>query len=209
MQQTQLSTAKLSTAKLSTVKLTSEQQAQQAITENPVASVAHIAAEQYFETPPPAAIKASDTEAQLVIPATSKNVEFSLVPEAGVSDDLFARFQSAIEHTGQTQDRMDVDEENPDNKRLGADQASNKIALAATLRALHEMPDWVQKGVPSLQFDQHIYASDGQGWVRVNGQDTFEGDPIATNLVLSEILPQHSVLTYRGESFTLPALVTW
>ena len=71
------------------------------------------------------------------------------------------------------------------------------------------MPTWVQDGVPSLEFEMHIYASDGQGWVRVNGRDRYEGDYIARELLLNEILPQKVVLSFRGEKFTMDALSSW
>ena len=71
------------------------------------------------------------------------------------------------------------------------------------------MPSWVQNGVPSLKFEQHIYASDGQGWVNVNGRDRYEGDLVAENLTIDKILPQHIIFTYRGETFSLPALTNW
>ena len=68
------------------------------------------------------------------------------------------------------------------------------------------MPEWVQKGVPSLRFEQHIYASDDQGWVNVNGRDRYQGDMISQELQLKEILPQQVILKYRGEVFSLPSL---
>jgi len=67
----------------------------------------------------------------------------------------------------------------------------------------------VLKGIPSLDFKQHIYASDGEGWVNVNGRDRYEGDVIADGLILDKILPQQVILTYRGEKFSLPALTNW
>ena len=71
------------------------------------------------------------------------------------------------------------------------------------------MPAWVQNGVPNLRFEQHIYASNGEGWVNVNGRDRYQGDMIAAELQLSEILPQKIILLYRGEKFSLPALTNW
>ena len=71
------------------------------------------------------------------------------------------------------------------------------------------MPAWVQEGLPRLSFEQHIYASDGEGWVKVNGRDRYEGDSIANGVIIDEILPQQVILTYRGEKFSLPALTNW
>ena len=52
-------------------------------------------------------------------------------------------------------------------------------------------------------------ASDGQGWVNVNGRDRYEGDIVADGLSIDKILPQQVILTYRGEKFSLPALTNW
>jgi len=60
-----------------------------------------------------------------------------------------------------------------------------------------------------LQFELHIFASDGEGWIRVNGEDKYQGDRIAEDLILTQILPQQVILNYRGESFSLPALSNW
>jgi general secretion pathway protein A len=77
------------------------------------------------------------------------------------------------------------------------------------IKALTQMPAWVQNGVPKLSFEQHIYASNGEGWVNVNGRDRYQGDMITPELQLSKILPQQIILTYRGEKFSLPALTNW
>jgi general secretion pathway protein A len=43
----------------------------------------------------------------------------------------------------------------------------------------------------------------------VNGRDRYEGDYIGRELLLSEILPQQVVLSFRGEKFTMAALSSW
>ena len=112
--------------------------------------------------------------------------------EEGVSDALLASFQSAIEETKQSDNTVE---------KVKVD---NSDVLPLT-----QMPAWVQDGVPSLAFEMHIYASDGQGWIRVNGRDRYEGDYIARELLLNEILPQKVVLSFRGEKFTMDALTSW
>ncbi len=103
-----------------------------------------------------------------------------------------ASFQSAIEQTKQSDE-----------------QQTNVTADNSELIPLSQMPTWVQNGVPSLAFEMHIYASDGQGWVRVNGRDRYEGDYIARELLLNEIRPQQVILSFRGEKFTMAALSSW
>ena len=113
----------------------------------------------------------------------------------GVSDELLARFQSAIDETEQ-ESNLD-DGKKPDE------------VLEIDVPALSDMPTWLQNDLPSLSFDQHIYTSDGESWVKVNGRDRYEGDTISENLVLNHIYSQRVILTFKGEQFSLPALSTW
>jgi type II secretory pathway predicted ATPase ExeA len=113
----------------------------------------------------------------------------------GVSDDLLARFQAAIDETK--------------DKPLPPQQDEAMNSVDGEIKALTQMPAWVQNGVPKLRFEQHIYASNGEGWVNVNGRDRYQGDMITAELQLSKILPQQIILTYRGEKFSLPALTNW
>jgi len=113
----------------------------------------------------------------------------------GVSDDLLARFQAAVDDTESLSTRELEDEPSQ--------------ALNGEIKSLTQMPTWVQEGVPSLRFEQHIYASDGEGWVNVNGRDRYEGDSLAKGVVIDKILPQQVILIYRGEKFSLPALTNW
>lgn len=122
-----------------------------------------------------------------------QKTDFEVKATGDVSDDLLARFQSAIEETKPNQAASFTSTENETSE----------------VQAISQMPAWVQDGIPALQFEMHIYASDGQGWVRVNGRDRYEGDYIARELLLSEIRPQHVVLSFRGEKFTMAALSSW
>jgi type II secretory pathway predicted ATPase ExeA/outer membrane biosynthesis protein TonB len=113
----------------------------------------------------------------------------------GVSEDLLARFQAAIDDTKKTSPKTRKPEPIP--------------TADSGVKSLTQMPAWVQEGIPSLRFEQHIYASDGEGWVNVNGRDRYEGDSIANGVYIEKILPQQVILTYRGEKFSLPALTNW
>ncbi len=117
----------------------------------------------------------------------SKSIEMTAVD--GVSTQLLDRFQSAVaDESGYTE------------------QGSvNKQAIIP----LKDMPEWLQKSIPKLDFDMHIYASDGEGWVRINSMDYYEGDNVMRTMVLEKILPQKVVLSYQGEHFSLPALASW
>ncbi|WP_114327483.1 AAA family ATPase [Candidatus Colwellia aromaticivorans] len=113
----------------------------------------------------------------------------------GVSDDLLARFQMAMDETK--------------DQPVLSQKAEVTNSVASEVQSLTQMPAWVQNGVPSLHVEQHIYASNGQGWVNVNGRDRYQGDMITAELQLTEILPQQIILKYRGEVFSLPALTNW
>lgn len=127
---------------------------------------------------------------KLAIKTASDN--FVVEATDGVSDELLASFQAAIEQTKQD-----------DEQQLNTSVASGELL------SLTQMPAWVQDGVPSIAFEMHIFASDGQGWVRVNGRDRYEGDYIARELLLNEIRPQQVILSFRGEKFTMAALSSW
>ena len=123
---------------------------------------------------------------------TKGDENYQIEAVEGVSDDLLARFQAAI-----------------DDQSIQSPKVEVSDSVDGEIKPLTQMPAWVQKGVPNLRFEQHIYASNGEGWVNVNGRDRYQGDMITPELQLSEILPQKVTLLYRGEKFSLPALTNW
>ncbi|WP_426369717.1 AAA family ATPase [Pseudocolwellia sp. HL-MZ7] len=126
-----------------------------------------------------------------------KNKALELTQVEGVSDELLEQFKKALAND---------DTENDRYSEYANDDAENR---SRQIDSIDKMPLWVQNGIPSLQFEQHIYASDGKGWVKVNGRDRYEGDTISRQLTLVEILPQKVVLNFRGEKFTMRALSSW
>jgi type II secretory pathway predicted ATPase ExeA len=130
------------------------------------------------------------------IPSSTKAQEdYQVEAVAGVSDDLLARFQAAMDETkGQS---------------IEIEQAEVSQSEGNSIKPLTQMSAKIQDGVPNLRFEQHIYASNGEGWVNVNGRDRYEGDMITPELQLSEILPQKVILLFQGEKFSLPALTNW
>ncbi|TWX54090.1 AAA family ATPase [Colwellia hornerae] len=128
--------------------------------------------------------------------ATSKVKEkLSVKAVDGVSDDLLALFQSAIDDT----------EQDPQFKN----SANQVVTPEVNAPALSDMPAWVQSDLPSLSFEQHIYTSEGESWVKVNGRDRYQGDTISEELVLNYIYAQKVILTFKGQQFSLPALSSW
>ncbi|PCI63013.1 MAG: general secretion pathway protein GspA [Gammaproteobacteria bacterium] len=110
----------------------------------------------------------------------------------GVSNDLLKTFQQAIDETPS---------ESTENEQITINYNN--------IKPLSDMPVWLQKELPNLKFEMHMYASDGQGWVRVNGKDIYEGGKIAKNLSLEKILPQQVILNFQGEEFSMSALSSW
>jgi hypothetical protein len=130
---------------------------------------------------------------QQAVPA--KDIELTQVE--GVSEELLEQFKKALNNESNT---------NANNEYTDTFEYSGKTQ---EIESIDKMPLWIQDGIPQLQFEQHIYSSDGQGWVKVNGRDRYEGDTIARELILVEILPQKVVLNFRGEKFTMSALSSW
>ncbi|MDG1752363.1 MAG: AAA family ATPase [Thalassotalea sp.] len=143
---------------------------------------------------------------------------FDIVAEEGVSDDILTRFKEAINETKPNQNvSNEIGETNIDEAttRNGFDDtlvnnSDEEITEnSQQYRAVHQMPVHIQDSLPTLQFEMHIYATEGEGWVRVNGQDRREGEQIAQGVVLTKIFPQQVLLSYQQEQFTMPALSSW
>ena len=128
--------------------------------------------------------------------AQEKNT-FTVTQDEGVSDELLARFQSAIKETDEGLSKENLLSEEPTSD------------LFAEIKPLHEMPESLKSALPDIEFQMHIFASDGKGWVRVNGADKYQGDEIDGGVVIDEILPQSVVLSFQGETFTMAALSSW
>ena len=211
------------------------------------AKQANNAAIEYKVEPAPSVAKSTsqlntsqrNTDKTIIVSAEKKSLannnyeDYQVKKVAGVSNDLLARFQAALDETN--------DESKADNlaEQIASSQSSNSHSVSyqpvnfpsvndsslikgnifdslynsnnsmAAIRPLAQMPQQIQNSIPSLDFEQHIYASDGQGWVKVNGRDRYEGDYIGDNLVVEKILPQKVILSFQGETFSLPALTNW
>jgi len=142
---------------------------------------------------------------------TNLQQNYQVTEMEGVSDDLLARFQAAIE---ETQDDTANDWQQGDSQLANSHASSASSQLIDSneqshIRSLTQMSQQLQNAIPALSFEQHIYASDGQSWINVNGRDRYEGDYIGDNLIVEKILPQQVILSFNGEKFSLPALTNW
>lgn len=139
--------------------------------------------------------------------------KIKIKPAEGVSQELLSLFKTAVEET----ERLSQEEQNTvvDNELIQEDSSYNdqentqNDTQKDVIKPLIDMPLWLQNSVPKLSFEMHIYASDGQGWIRVNGRERYEGDFITDGLKIVTIEPQDVVLSYQGEVFSLPSLSTW
>lgn len=115
-------------------------------------------------------------------------------PTEGLSPELLKRFEEAV---------AELDSE-PD-----ADYTPEPTN-APNVPMVHELPAWVLTELPSMAFSAHMYASNvNERWIRVNGRRVEEGQDIEAGLTLLSIEPQHVVLTYKGQTFSMAALTDW
>lgn len=123
--------------------------------------------------------------------------EFKVEAQDGVSDELLTLFQTAIEETERLKEE-DLSEPKVENS-----------AGQSNIRPLTDMPNWVQNGVPKLDFQMHLYESNNSGSVKVNGEEKFAGELITRDVVLIAIERQRVILSYQGQEFSLPSLSSW
>mgnify|MGYP000123787287 CR=1 FL=1 len=119
-------------------------------------------------------------------PLPEASAEFKVAPTEGVSDELLTLFQTAIEET----ERLQASDE----------QSDNNPPTSTNVKPLMDMPQWVQDGVPSLDFQMHLYESDGRGSVKVNGERKKVGDFIANTVEIIAIERQHVRRASIGKS---------
>ena len=84
------------------------------------------------------------------------------------------------------------------------------VSAEPTVPKVHELPAWILTELPSMAFSAHMYASDpNERWIRVNGQRLVEGQYLNDDLRLVQIDPQHVILAYKGQEFSMAALTDW
>jgi hypothetical protein len=133
-----------------------------------------------------------------------------------VSDDLLARFKAAIEETERenqpnenNQEKFSSAYKEEVNKGTGNYLFNSTLNNPRKIKPLTQKSAQLQNALPNLNFEQHVYTSDGQSWVTVNGRDRYQGDYISDQLRVDDILPQQVILSFKGEKFSLPALTNW
>ena len=119
-----------------------------------------------------------------------------LKPEASprISSDLLKRFEKAITE-------LDKEPEQPFEATQTKSEDTPRI---------DQLPAWVLTQLPPMVFTTHMYASSAQDrWVKVNNRTLHEGDMIAQKVRIEHIEPQHVILNYQGQTFSMSALSEW
>lgn len=109
-----------------------------------------------------------------------------------------------------------VPQELKDKFQFAVDSVSNEPQTAkineyaAPARDISSLDDVIQRQIPPLRFQAHVYATDPkQRWVKVNGKDLQEGQWITSDIQLKEITPQYVLLQTGRQLFSMQALSEW
>lgn len=80
----------------------------------------------------------------------------------------------------------------------------------APARDISELAPQLQQQVPPMRFEAHVFASvPSRRWVKVNGRTLQQGQWLSTDIQVVEIHPNHVVLRYRQQEFSMAALSEW
>lgn len=86
--------------------------------------------------------------------------------------------------------------------------APTSIAQFANLPDLHDLPSQVLEKIPSLNYSEHNYNSNG-GSVKINGNIQHANEQLAGGVVIDKILEDGMILHVDNYSFKMRALNSW
>jgi general secretion pathway protein B len=116
-------------------------------------------------------------------------------PAPIISADLLKSFQKAM---AETEDLPVIE------------KPIERMSSSEDVPRVDQLPAWVMNRLPSMAFSAHMYASiESERWVRVNGTRMVEGDKIDGMIEIVHIEPQHVILNYSGQTFSMAALTDW
>jgi hypothetical protein len=75
--------------------------------------------------------------------------------------------------------------------------------------SIRTLPWTLQEQIPTLNYEQHVYMPDNQGYVVINGTKRKRGQKIEKELVLDGVLQDGIILRYQNQLFKMPALNSW
>ncbi|MFT4807021.1 MAG: general secretion pathway protein B [Paraglaciecola sp.] len=116
-------------------------------------------------------------------------------PAPLISADLLKSFQKAMAET----------EDLP-----AMEKPTERMPSSEDVPRVDQLPAWVMNRLPNMAFSAHMFASiESERWVRVNGIRMVEGDTIDGIIEIVRIEPQHVILNYSGQTFSMAALTDW
>lgn len=86
--------------------------------------------------------------------------------------------------------------------------APTSITQFANLPDLHDLPSQVLEKIPSLNYSEHNYNSNG-GSVKINGSVHHANDQLGAGLVIDKILEDGMILHIDNYAFKMRALNSW
>jgi general secretion pathway protein B len=145
--------------------------------------------------PKPQVVVTDNIESSPKLSDVVQNITPPADPEPQISADVLARFRKAI---------TEVED-------LPATSAPVEIISSSEdVPRIDQLPAWVMTRLPGMAFSAHMYASiESERWVRVNGTRMVEGDKIDGIIEIMRIEPQHVILNYSGQTFSMAALTDW
>ena len=115
-----------------------------------------------------------------------------------ISPDLLAKFNQAV---------RELDSQ---ARQTETQEPETTVTVHNDLQMIHQLPVRVLTRLPSMSFTAHMYASNARDrWVRVNGQQLYEGDWIGDQVQIVNIEAQRVVLNFENEIFGMAALTDW
>ncbi|WP_297481893.1 general secretion pathway protein GspB [uncultured Photobacterium sp.] len=129
---------------------------------------------------------------------------------SGLSPDIAAKLKSAIvATTGEHYQDSEVDRSKADRNAIKHHSKVTK-ASKSKVTPIGLLPATVQRKLPKMNFNQHIYSSTpAKRWVKVNGNERHQGDMIAPGVKLVKIESRDVILTFDGYEISMPALSEW
>ncbi|CEO40379.1 general secretion pathway protein GspB [Photobacterium kishitanii] len=125
-----------------------------------------------------------------------------------LSPELAAKLKSAIVATdGEQYQDSDVDRSAVERDSVPVTTA---VAAKKQVTPIGLLPAAVQRKLPKMNFNQHIYSSTpAKRWVKVNGHERHQGDMVAAGVKLVKIESRDVILAFDGYQFSMPALSEW
>ncbi|MEE2002445.1 general secretion pathway protein GspB [Alkalimonas sp. MEB108] len=180
----------------------SQQQILAALSEVPVATRSDAAASEEAAAAEPAVVSqsvpaepepmniAAEPEARPARPSMPSLDELEATEVSAELQQRFSQVMDELEQFGQRREQVRVHD--------------------APARDISELAPQVQHQLPPMRFEAHVFASvPSRRWVKVNGRTLQQGQWLSTDIQVVEIHPNHVVLRYRQQEFSMAALSEW